>query len=143
MLSIGVAALLSGLVAQVVKVVIGLVRQGRFNFALVFSSGGMPSSHTAVVTTLALLVGEREGIGSHLFSVVIIFSLYVILEATGLRQEVGKQAALLNDLVDDLITTRHLNRHRLRELVGHTWGEVGGGFICGFLVYLLLRTQSL
>jgi len=143
MLSIGMAALISGLVAQVAKVIIGLIRQGRFNPTLVFSSGGMPSSHTAVVTTLALLVGQREGIGSPLFSVVVIFSLYVILEATGLRQEVGKQAALLNDLVDDMIATHHLNRRRLRELVGHTWGEVGGGIVCGFLVYLLLRTHSL
>jgi acid phosphatase family membrane protein YuiD len=138
--TIGLVALASGIVAQVAKVLIGLLRHRRLQFSLLFSAGSMPSSHTAVVTTLSLLVAEREGIGSPLFSVVLIFSLYVIFEATGLRQEVGKQARLINDLVDELISRHHFDRHRLRELVGHTWGEVGGGVLCGLLVFLLWRT---
>jgi acid phosphatase family membrane protein YuiD len=136
---IGLIALASGLFAQLLKVFVVAAREGRWRWSLLFASGGMPSSHTATVTTLTLLVAFREGIGSPLFSVCFIFGLYVVFEATGLRQEVGKQARLLNDLVDEMISTHHFDRTRLRELVGHTWGEVGGGFVCGVVVYLAAR----
>lgn len=135
----GLIALASGLFAQLLKVLVAAYRERRWNWSLLFASGGMPSSHTATVTTLTLLVAAREGIGSPLFSVCFIFGLYVMFEATGLRQEVGKQARLLNDLVDEMITTHHFDRTRLRELVGHTWAEVAGGFLSGLAVYLLAR----
>lgn len=141
--NIGLVALASGAVAQVAKCLIGVLRHRRLRLSLLFSSGGMPSSHTAVVTTLSLLVATREGIGSPLFSIVAIFSLYVVFEATGLRQEVGNQARLINDLVDEIITRHQLDRRRLRELVGHTWGEVAAGMLCGFLVYLLCYRHCL
>ena len=134
---IGLIALASGLFAQVIKVVVTLLRDKRFQPALLVATGGMPSSHTSLVTTLSLLVARREGVDSPLFSVVLIFSLYVVFEATGLRQEVGKQATILNDLVDELFTKHHVDHHRLRELVGHTWAEVGGGFLCGLGVYFM------
>ena len=57
--------------------------------------------------------------------------MYIVFEAAGLRQEVGKQARVLNELVDDLLVTHHLNTSRLKELVGHTWGEVIVGFLVG------------
>ena len=139
MFNIGLIALASGGVAQVAKMILGSLRQRRLRWALLFDNGGMPSSHTAVVTTLTCLVGAREGVTSPLFSLTAIFSLYVIFEATGLRQEVGQQARLLNDLVDELIATHQLDRRRLRELVGHTWAEAAGGALCGVLVFLLCR----
>ena len=64
----------------------------------------------------------------------LLFSLYFIFEAAGLRMEVGNQARMLNDLVDELRHTHHLDRERLKELVGHTWGEVLGGLLYGALV---------
>ena len=94
----------------------------------------MPSSHTALVTTLTIGVGLDSGISSAVFSITLIFGMYVIFEAAGLRQEVGKQARVLNELVDDLLVTHHLNTSRLKELVGHTWGEVTVGFLFGLLV---------
>jgi len=136
---VGLIALASGLSAQLLKVVIAAVRERQLQWSLLFSSGGMPSSHTATVTTLSFLVAGTEGISSPLFSVCFIFSLYIVFEATGLRQEVGKQAIVLNELVDEVISQHHLDRNRLRELVGHTWAEVGGGFLCGLAVYLLAR----
>ncbi len=138
MYNLGVIALASGLVAQIAKVLIELIRHQRWRPMLVFASGGMPSSHTATVTTLTLLVSAREGVASPLFSVVLVFSLYVIFEATGLRQEVGKQAALLNELVENVRTTRQFEYRRLRELVGHTWHEVGGGICSGVFFYLVI-----
>jgi acid phosphatase family membrane protein YuiD len=136
---IGLVSLISGVVAQLVKWPLALLREGRATPSLLLSTGGMPSSHTAVVTTLCLLVAEQDGIGSPLFSVVLIYGLYVVLEATGLRQEVGKQARLINELVDEMLTTHQVDRRRLRELTGHTWAEVGGGIICGAVVFWVDR----
>ena len=138
MLNSGVLALASGLAAQAFKVVFALVALRRWQPGLFFANGGMPSSHSATVTTLTLRVGRAEGWNSSLFSLVLVFSTYVMLEATGLRQEIGKQAQLLNDMVDAMRAHRHLDQQRLRELVGHTWAEVLGGIVFGALFYLLI-----
>jgi acid phosphatase family membrane protein YuiD len=131
---VAIAALIAGLTAQMLKVVVELVRTGRLNMLRFFDNGGMPSSHTALVTALTVGVGRDAGVGSPLFAVTLLFSLYFVFEAAGLRMEVGNQARMLNDLVDELRHTHHLDRERLKELVGHTWGEVFGGFIYGALV---------
>jgi hypothetical protein len=131
---VAVAALIAGLSAQLLKVVIAFFRTRRLNLFRFFDNGGMPSSHTALVTTLTIGVGRDAGLGSALFAVTLLFSLYFIFEAAGLRQEVGNQARLLNDLVDEMRQTHHLDRDRLKELVGHTWGEVFAGFLYGVLV---------
>ena len=137
---IGIAALLSGLIAQALKVVIELVRTGRLNLLRFLDNGGMPSSHTALVTTLTVGVAVYTGVDSSIFSVTFIFSLYFVFEAAGLRQEVGNQAKVLNDIVDGMRATHHLDRSRLKELVGHTWWEVFGGLLLGLLVaYFLYR----
>ncbi|PID80314.1 acid phosphatase [bacterium DOLZORAL124_64_63] len=138
----GVLAILSGLSAQACKVLIALLR-GRWQPQLFFSNGGMPSSHSATVMTLTLEVGRREGYASSLFSLVLVFGLFVIMEATGLRQEMGQQAALLNELMDGVLNRQKVHPRRLRELVGHTWTEVLGGLIFGtgffFLLHALCR----
>ncbi len=131
---VAIAALLAGLTAQMLKVVIELIRTRRLNLLRFFDNGGMPSSHTALVTALTIGVGRDAGVGSPLFAVTLLFSLYFVFEAAGLRMEVGNQARTLNELVDELRHTHHLDRERLKELVGHTWGEVFGGFLYGALV---------
>jgi len=135
-----IAALLSGLIAQVLKVVILLIRTRRLNLLVFFDNGGMPSSHTSLVTTLTAGVAAYTGVQSAIFSVTLIFSMYFVFEAAGLRQEVGNQARVLNDIVDEMRHTHHLDRSRLKELVGHTWGEVAGGLVLGLAVaYLAFR----
>lgn len=129
--AIGLIAIATGLATQVLKVIVESWRRRRPDLSLLFSTGGMPSSHTATVTALALLVGERAGWHSPLFSVAVVMGLYVVFEAAGLRQEVGKQARVLNELVASIRAGQTLDRARLRELTGHTWGEVAGGFACG------------
>lgn len=131
---VGLASLSSGLLAQLLKVLLGLWDDRRLRFDRFFDTGGMPSSHTAVVTTLTIGMALHGGIDSPIFSVTLIFSMYIIFEAAGLRQEVGKQARVLNDLIDELRVSHHLDRSRLKELVGHTWGEVTVGFLVGLLV---------
>ena len=131
---VGVAALLSGIIAQLLKVLFELIRTRRLNLLKFFDNGGMPSSHTSLVTTLTIGVGRYAGIDSSLFSVTLVFSLYFVFEAAGLRQEVGNQARVLNELADELRETHHFNRDRLKELVGHTWGEVFAGAVLGTVV---------
>jgi acid phosphatase family membrane protein YuiD len=87
-----------------------------------------------MVTALTIGMARHAGVGSTLFAVSLLFSLYFVFEAAGLRQEVGNQARLLNDLVDEMRHTHHLDRTRLKELVGHTWAEVFGGFVYGLIV---------
>lgn len=132
--TIGIASLLSGLLAQLMKVVVAFYQTRRLRFERFFDTGGMPSSHTALVTTMTIGVALTSGINSAIFSITLIFSLYVVFEAAGLRQEVGKQARVLNELIDDLLETHHINRSRLKELVGHTWWEVTVGFLLGLIV---------
>jgi len=134
---VAIAALLAGLAAQLLKVLVVLIRTRRLNVLRFFDNGGMPSSHTALVTTLTIGVAHDAGVSSALFAVTFLFSLYFMFEAAGLRQEVGNQARLLNDLVDELRHTHHLDPNRLKELVGHTWGEVFGGFLFGVLASLV------
>jgi len=131
---VAVAALLAGLAAQALKVLIEWARTRRFNPLRFFDNGGMPSSHTALVTTLTIGMARFAGISSTMFAVTLMFSLYFMFEAAGLRQEVGNQARLLNDLVEELRHTHHVDPKRLKELVGHTWGEVAGGFVFGLIV---------
>jgi hypothetical protein len=133
----GLAALSSGAGAQASKVLIELLMHRRWRPELLFSNGGMPSSHTATVTTLAMAVGRADGYESSIFSLVLVFSLFVAFEATGLRQEIGKQAQLLNELMDSALHGERVDRTRLRELVGHTWAEVGGGLLFGAAFFWL------
>ena len=142
MVNAGVLAIVCGLLAQVAKVLIVALRRGGWHPQLFFTNGGMPSSHTASVTTLTILVGHQAGVHAPVFSLVLVFALYVVFEATGLRQEVGHQARLLNELMDAAKSHEHVDRARLREFVGHTWAEVLGGAVFG-VAWSLLVLQAL
>lgn len=136
MLNAGVMALAAGLVAQVAKVVVELVARRRWRPGLVFDNGGMPSSHTATVTALTLAVHRSEGWDTSVFSLVLVFSFFVVFEATGLRQEIGQQAQVLNEMMDRVLAGEGVDRRRLRELVGHTWAEVLAGMFLGVVFTL-------
>jgi hypothetical protein len=123
--------------AQFMKPFIDLLQGSGFKILRMLDTGGMPSSHTAMVTTLTVGVGVYQGIDSALFGVSLIFSIYFIFEATGLRQEVGNQAKVLNEIIDKASKTHHIDASELRELIGHTWAEVLGGFAVGLFIALL------
>jgi acid phosphatase family membrane protein YuiD len=134
---IGIAALVSGVAAQAMKPFVDLLQRKRFNLFRVLDTGGMPSSHTSVVTTLTVGVAVYQGISSPLFGISLIVSLYFVFEATGLRQEVGNQARVLNEVLARAREEHHFDTGELRELIGHTWAEVIGGFALGLLVALI------
>lgn len=135
---IGLAALTSGIAAQLFKPFVDFLQTKKFNLFRILDSGGMPSSHTAIVTTLTVGVAVYQGISSPLFGISLIISLYFIFEATGLRQEVGNQARVLNEVLARVRQEHHFDTDELRELIGHTWAEVIGGFALGLLVALIL-----
>ncbi len=122
--------------AQFVKIFTGkdkLIQPSR-----IFTSGGMPSSHSSFVTSLATLVGIERGFNSTDFAIVCVFALIIMYDASGVRRAVGKQAEILNQIVEDLHNHKPIEHQRLKELVGHTPIEVLFGAILGILTALWL-----
>jgi acid phosphatase family membrane protein YuiD len=126
------------LVAQIIKIIIGVKREKRFNFRWIFEPGGMPSAHTATVSALATSVGLYFGFSSGLFAVTLIFAIMIMFDAAGLRRAVGRQASILNKIVDDIYMKKKIEEERLRELLGHTPIEVIAGAALGILVAVIL-----
>ena len=130
-------AVVAWLIAQVTKVVYRSLRQRRLNLRVLAEMGGMPSSHTSMVVALTTAVGRLNGVGSAAFAVALIFSFVVMYDAAGVRRAAGRQAAVLNRLVDDLVAQRGIQEDRLRELLGHTPVEVLVGAALGVAVGLI------
>ncbi|MGH7902549.1 MAG: divergent PAP2 family protein [Candidatus Dormibacteraceae bacterium] len=124
-------------IAQVVKVVVQSARDRRLNLRILASMGGMPSSHSAMVMALTSAIARLNGLGSPLFALALIFSLVVMYDAAGVRRAVGRQAAILNRIVDDVLAQQGFREDRLRELLGHTPYEVLAGAGLGILAGLL------
>ncbi|MGL4914268.1 MAG: divergent PAP2 family protein [Romboutsia sp.] len=122
--------------AQFIKIFTG--KEKRIELARIFTSGGMPSSHSSFVTSLATLVGMERGFASTDFAIVCVFALIIMYDATGVRRSVGKQAAILNQIVDDLHHKKQIEHQKLKELVGHTPKEVLFGAILGIVIALIL-----
>jgi acid phosphatase family membrane protein YuiD len=131
------APLVAWVIAQVTKVVLTSARQRRLNLRVLAETGGMPSSHSAIVMGLTSAVGRINGVTSDVFAVALILSLVVMYDAAGVRRAAGRQAAILNRLVEDLVHMRGIQEDRLRELLGHTPVEVLVGAMIGVLVGLL------
>lgn len=124
-------------IAQTIKVVIGVIREKRFNFRWFVGTGGMPSAHAATVSALTTLVGLSFGLDSTLFVVCLIFALIVIMDAQGVRRSSGQQAEILNKMLDDIYWKKHIQEDRLKELLGHTPIQVFAGIAVGIIVAVL------
>ncbi len=121
----------AGVVVQTFKLVAFWRRFRRIDFRILVQTGGMPSSHSAVVTALATAVGIREGTGSALFAMACILAAVVMYDAAGVRRAAGKQAAILNRILEDMYQGQPVAEERLRELLGHTPFEVIVGAAVG------------
>lgn len=134
-----ISALTAWLVAQVLKVIINFILHRTFDIGFLISSGGFPSSHSATVSALALGIGKYYGWDSPIFAVATVFALIVMYDAAGVRRAAGKQAEVINQIVEGLYQQMsHLSQERLKELIGHTPFEVFAGAIVGILVGLWL-----
>lgn len=126
---------LAWLIAGILKFLINSLRAHRFAFDLI-GYGGLPSNHSAIVSSMAMLIALREGINSAAFGIAIALAFIVILDATSLRRQVGKHAAAINQLSFQV----KVNQHTLRERMGHTRTEIFAGVLTGsavaYLVYI-------
>lgn len=119
---------------QVFKFITDFIINRKPNFKRLFGAGGMPSSHSAIVATLTTLIGREYGLGSGIFAVSFIFSAIVMYDAAGVRRAAGKQATILNKLVENYPNSNIIVSEKLVEVLGHTPFQVFVGAVIGILV---------
>ena len=136
------SGIIGWLVAQFLKTVIDIALNQSFNPERLVGSGGMPSSHSAMVTGTAVMIGGLYGFDSGLFALSVVVAMIVMYDAAGVRRETGTQATVINQILKDmLLNGKKISDEELKELVGHTPLEVAGGALTGLLVaviYLLI-----
>lgn len=133
-------ALAACLIAQGAKVIVEFAQYRRLNFKVMKESGGMPSSHSALVTALAFGVGATQGWNSVEFAIVTVFAIIVMYDAAGVRQSSGQQAQLLNQVISELFQgDHHLTEIRVKELLGHTPLQVVVGALLGGAIAWLVE----
>jgi acid phosphatase family membrane protein YuiD len=129
---------ISWFLAQAVKVVIYRFQEGKWNLWHFFEAGGMPSAHSAAVTALTLSVGLSEGWHTALFTTCLVFALIVMYDATGVRRAAGKQAEILNKIVEDIYSTGKVRIEKLKEILGHDPVEVIVGATLSIIVTIIV-----
>ena len=125
-------SLLAWFVAQLLKVILTFIFNRKFDIRRFIGAGGMPSSHSALVVSLATSVGRFEGYDSPMFALALTFSLIVMYDAAGVRRAAGKQAAVLNEILEQIHTSRSVSEEKLKELLGHKPIEVIAGAVWAF-----------
>lgn len=132
-----IVSLVAWAIAQILKVLVILLREHRLDLWRLVSAGGMPSSHSALVAALATSVAMADGVKSTTFALAVVFAAVVMYDAAGIRQAVSIQARILNRMIDEYFKHQRWNEERLRELLGHTRIEVVVGAALGILIALI------
>lgn len=132
-----ITSLISWVIAQSIKVSLGIWREKRFNFKWFIGTGGMPSSHVAGMMALATSVGFVAGFSSYQFAIALVVALIVMFDAQGVRRSSGKQAVILNKFLDDIYWGKRIEEQRLKEFLGHTPIEVFAGAVIGVLISVI------
>lgn len=133
-----VAVTVSWFLAQFIKVLLCWYNEKKLNFWHFFEAGGMPSAHSASVTALTLAIVLTQGFNSPLFTISLVFALIVMYDATGVRRAAGKQAEILNKMVDDIYANGKVRIEKLREILGHDPIEVFAGASLAVMVTLIV-----
>ncbi len=124
-------------IGQGLKVIFGVIRERRFDFRWFVGTGGMPSAHSSGVSAFATAVGLKHGWSSTLFAIAFVIAFLTMFDAQGVRRAAGRQAAVLNKIVDELYLHGKISEGRLWELLGHTPFEVFVGFLIGVTTALV------
>ncbi len=130
--------ILSWFIAQLLKVILVLMTEKKFDFHRFIGSGGMPSSHSSFVTSLATMVGFQYGFDSAFFAICFVLALVVMYDASGVRRAAGKQATVLNQIIENWDDAPEIQTERLKELLGHTPLEVFAGAILGIVIAIVM-----
>ena len=130
-----VSAILGWLIAQFLKIFTGMISNRKFNILMMFSNGGMPSSHSATVLALCSAAAIQYGFGSAPFAISAILAVIVMNDASGVRYETGEQAKIINRIAKELFSGKEEDFNTgLKELVGHTPFQVAMGALLGILI---------
>jgi acid phosphatase family membrane protein YuiD len=129
-----IAGLIAWAVAQVIKIPLDYLRTRRWNWALLLTTGGMPSSHSSLMTATTLAIGLYDGFDSPIFALGVVMTMIVTYDAAGVRQQAGIHAQRINVIVAELLKGHPINERDLREVLGHTPLEVVGGILLGMAV---------
>jgi len=132
------AGLIAWTIAQTIKVPLELVVHRKLNWGLLISAGGMPSSHSALVTGTSIGIGLQAGFDTPLFAIAWVVAMVVIYDAIGVRRAAGDHAKILNLMIDELFTGHPLAEKELKEVLGHTPREVVAGFLLGLVTAMLI-----
>lgn len=127
-------AFIAWFIAQFLKVILTLLIEKKLDIGRFWGSGGMPSSHTSSVVGVSTAIGLVNGFESAMYALSLVFAFVVMYDASGVRRAVGKQAAILNNMIHDLSEHKHIEQEQLKELIGHTPFEVIGGAVLGIIV---------
>jgi len=134
---VGVSTLLGWLLGQLIKVPVEYLRHKRWNWTLLLSAGGMPSSHSALMTAVTASIGLNSGWGSPVFALALAITGIVVYDATGVRRQAGFHAERINQIIREVVHLKKLEDEEvsyLREIIGHTPGEAVAGVLFGILI---------
>lgn len=134
-----VAALTAWSLAQILKVPIEFWRTHKWDWALLFTAGGMPSSHSALVTAAAHAIGLYAGFDSPLYALSVVVTMIVVYDATGIRRQAGRHAEMINAMMRDLMEGHPLQEQQLREVLGHTPLQAFMGILLGLSIAQLIK----
>ena len=129
-----ISSLAAWAIAQLLKIPLDYLSTRRWNWALLLSAGGMPSSHSSLVTGMAHGVALFVGWDSPEFAIALALTMVVVYDATGIRRQAGIQAQKINVIVDELLKGHPVSDKQLREVLGHTPLEAVGGILLGLVV---------
>ena len=134
-----ICAVVSYFAAQIIKIIITLIREMRIDLHLMFASGGMPSSHSSTVAALCISSARVLGVSSPFFAITLVLSAIVMYDAAGVRRAAGEHAKILNHLLEDLTSGDHERTEAgLKELIGHTPLQVVMGALLGISVPFII-----
>jgi len=131
-----ICCIIAWFLAQVLKIPVDYWRTQKLHWGLFFSAGGMPSSHSAMMTATTLAIGLFHGFDNPLFGLASAISMIVLYDATGVRRQAGIHAQKINMIIDELLQGHPISEEQLKEMLGHTPIEVAGGTILGIIVAL-------
>jgi hypothetical protein len=130
------ASLTAWLLAQLLKVPIEYFYMRRTNWSLLLRAGGMPSSHSALVVSVAISIGFNAGFDTAAFALALALAMIVTYDASGIRRQAGLHAEMINTLVDELLKGHPISDNQLKEVLGHTHREVLAGGLLGLIIAL-------
>jgi acid phosphatase family membrane protein YuiD len=133
-----ITTLIAWILAQLLKLPADFVKSHKWHWSLFLSAGGMPSSHSALISSTTLGIGLFQGFGSPLFALALAIGMIVVYDATGIRQQAGKHAQKINQMMEALFQGHPISDTTLKEVLGHTPIEAVMGVVLGSTVALIV-----